>query len=125
MDQDDRSSRDRNADPGRISLGGIHRGIVRDYSENADSGAPKSGALGRYFRDVGYGYQWWSARVDDHHLNYAAGHGGNLIVLLDGLDMVIVVTSDPFHGQHDDEAWKYEQANFNLVGAFIKSLPRE
>ncbi|UCF79557.1 MAG: serine hydrolase [Candidatus Eiseniibacteriota bacterium] len=100
------------------------RESLETYTENANSGAPRSGRIGRYFRDIGYGYQWWSARVGDHHFNYAAGHGGILIVLLDEFDMVIVVTSDPFLGQHDAEAWKHEQANFNLVGKFIKHLPK-
>ena len=81
--------------------------------------------VGRYFRYLGYGYQWWSARVGDHHLDFAWGHGGQLIVLLDELDMIIVVTADPLFGQHDDRAWKHEQANINLVGKFIKSLPKE
>jgi CubicO group peptidase (beta-lactamase class C family) len=96
---------------------------LQTYSENANSGAPQSGRTGRYFRDIGYGYQWWSARAGEHHLNFAAGHGGQLIILLDELDMIIVVTADPFYLQHDGEAWKHEQANFNLVGKFIKSLP--
>ena len=39
--------------------------------------------------------------------------------------MVIVVTSYPFYLQHDDEAWRHEQANFNLVGRFINSLTKE
>jgi CubicO group peptidase (beta-lactamase class C family) len=77
------------------------------------------------FRDIGYGYQWWSASVGDHRVNFAWGHGGQLIVLLDKFDMVIVVTADPFHQQHDDESWKHEKASFNLVGKFIKSLPSE
>jgi CubicO group peptidase (beta-lactamase class C family) len=101
------------------------RGSLQSYSENLNSGAPTSGRIGRYFRDMGYGYQWWSASAGDHHFNYAAGHGGQLIVLLDDLNMVIVVTSEPFYLQHDDEAWKHEQANINLVGKFIKSLPKE
>jgi len=84
---------------------------LQAYSENVSSGA--------------YGYHWWSAKVGDHHFDYAAGHGGQLIVLLDELDMVIVVTSDPFYLIHTSEAWKHEQANFNLVGKFIKSLPKE
>ena len=78
---------------------------------------------GPYFRDIGYGYQWWSARVGEHRVNYAAGHGGQLIILLDDLDMVIVTTSAPFYLVHDSEAWKHQQANYNLVGKFIKSLP--
>jgi len=82
-----------------------------------------SNYLGPYLRDVGYGYQWWSARVGDHQFDYAWGHGGQLIVVLDEFDMVVVVTAYPFHLQHDDESWRHERANLNLVGKFIKSLP--
>jgi CubicO group peptidase (beta-lactamase class C family) len=99
------------------------RESLQSYSEGLNSGAPEDGRVGRYFRDLGYGYQWWSARVGSHHADYAAGHGGQLIILLDDLDMVIVVTSAPFYLVHNSEAWKHEQANFNLVGKFIKSLP--
>ena len=77
------------------------------------------------FRDIGYGYQWWSARAGEHHVNFAWGHGGQLIVLVDELDMVIVVTADPFWLQHDDQSWKHEKANINLVSEFINSLPTD
>jgi hypothetical protein len=79
--------------------------------------------VGRYLHDVGYGYQWWSASAGDHDFDFAWGHGGQLIVLLDDLDMIVVVTADPFHLQHDDESWRHERANLNLVGKFIESLP--
>jgi CubicO group peptidase (beta-lactamase class C family) len=98
---------------------------LQTYSENVSTGAPNSGKIGRYFREIGYGYQWWSARAGDHYFNYAAGHGGQLIVLLDEFDMVIVTTADPFWQQHDGQSWKHEKAIINLVGAFIKSLPSE
>ena len=79
-----------------------------------------------HFRDIGYGYQWWSARAGEHHVNFAWGHGGNLIVLVDGLDMVMVVTADSFYGKEAHwDSWKYEKANVNLVGEFINSLPSE
>ncbi len=81
--------------------------------------------IGRYFRDIGYGYQWWSATVGDHHVDYAAGHGGQLIVLLDEYDMVIVTTADPFYLVHTGESWKNEKACFDLVGRFVDSLPSE
>jgi len=102
----------------------VHDSLQR-YSEdiNVTGGFPANWGLS--FRDVGYGYQWWSARVGEHHFDLAWGHGGQLIVLLDELDMVIVVTSDPFYLQHDAESWKHELANVNLVGEFIKSLPSE
>jgi CubicO group peptidase (beta-lactamase class C family) len=95
------------------------------YSEeiNATGGFPANWGLS--FRDIGYGYQWWSARVGDHHFNLAWGHGGQLIVLLDDLDMVIVTTTYPFYLQHDAESWQHELATINLVGKFIESLPSE
>lgn len=79
---------------------------------------------GRYFRDLGYGYQWWSAMVDGRRFDFAWGHGGQLIVLLHELDMVVAVTADPFWGRHDDTSWRHEQSVINLVGKFIASLPK-
>jgi len=79
--------------------------------------------VGRYFGDIGYGYQWWSATVGDYHVDYAHGHGGQLIVLIDALDMVIATTAYPFWLEHTGESWRHEKACFNLVGRFIDSLP--
>jgi hypothetical protein len=40
--------------------------------------------------------------------------------------MIIAFAADPFYGKDLYwQAWKYEQANINLVGKFIKSLPKE
>jgi len=80
---------------------------------------------GHYFRDIGYGYQWWSARAGDHRFDFAWGHGGNLIILLSELDMIIVTTANPLHELPGKAGWKYEGAIINLVGKFIKSLPKE
>ena len=98
---------------------------LQRYSEdiNLTGGFPANWGLS--ISDIGYGYQWWSASIGEHHFDYAAGHGGQLIVLVDEFDMVIVVTSYPFYLQHDAEAWKHELAIINLVGEFIKSLPSE
>jgi CubicO group peptidase (beta-lactamase class C family) len=101
------------------------RESLQNYSRDAWISKDKLNYAGRYFHDLGYGYQWWSASVGDYRFNFAWGHGGQLIVLLDEYDMVIVVTSFPFWRQHDDESWKHERANINLVGKFIKSLTSE
>ena len=79
--------------------------------------------VGRNWDDNAYGYQWWSIRAGDYRYNLAWGHGGQQIVLVDDLDMVIVVTVDPLHGQHGDEPWKLEKASLNLVADFVASLP--
>ncbi len=102
------------------------RDSLQRYSEGLyNSLEDRLWGRGRYLRDIGYGYQWWSARAGDHHLNYALGHGGQLVALLDELQMVIVVAADPFYAQHDEESWKHELAHLGLVSNFIKSLPRK
>jgi len=74
------------------------------------------------FRDIGYGYQWWSANVGDYHVNFAWGHGGQLIVLVEDLDMVVVTTSYPFWLEHNNRSWKHEKAIITMVSKFINSL---
>ena len=100
-----------------ISADWVHDSL-QTYSEDAWDN------VGR-FRDIGYGYQWWSANAGEHHVNFAWGHGGQLIVLVDEFDVVIVVTADPFYLVHTSESWKHEKANITLVSEFINSLPSE
>ena len=96
---------------------------LKSYSRDINFTGWFSSRAGRYFRDLGYGYQWWSARVGDHRFNYAWGHGGNLIILLEELDMVIVTAADPLYVILGSESWKYEGAIINMVGKFISKLP--
>lgn len=79
--------------------------------------------IGRNYKDMGYGYLWWSAWAGGRRWNFAWGHGGQQIAVLDDMDMVIVVTADPLVGAHGDEPWKYEKQNLNLVADFIADLP--
>lgn len=74
------------------------------------------------FRDIGYGYQWWSANAGDYHVNFAWGHGGQLVVLVKDLDMVVVTTAYPFWLEHNDQSWKHEKAIITMVSEFISSL---
>ncbi len=115
--------------------GGVHDGkqiVPADWVEaslerysdidNFTGGFPANWGL--HPSDVGYGYQWWSATAGEHRFDFAAGHGGQYIALVNELDLVVVTTSDPFVGVHDAESWKHELANFNLVSDFIESLPK-
>jgi CubicO group peptidase (beta-lactamase class C family) len=97
---------------------------LQRYSEGIKRGGEISSKYGS-FRDLGYGYQWWSGRAGNHYFNDASGHGGNYIILLDELDMIIVTTADPMHGIFGSESWKHEGAINNIVGEFISSLPSE
>jgi len=81
--------------------------------------------VGRNWGDNGYGFQWWSIKAGNYRYNLAWGHGGQQIVLLDDLDMMIVFLADPLHLKHGDEPWRIEKANLNLVADFVASLPEE
>ena len=97
---------------------------LQSYSEKVNTSGVNSGKVGRYFHNIGYGYQWWSAKVGEHHFNFAWGHGGQLIILLKDYNMVIVVTADSFYGKEKHwNAWKHEKGIINLTGKFIKYLP--
>jgi len=98
---------------------------VKESLQRHSEGGWISKKLGRYFGDLGYGYQWWSARVDDHDVDFAWGHGGQLIVLLEELDMIVVTTASPLHDLPPADGWKYEKTIIDLVGEFVKSLPSE
>ncbi len=95
------------------------------YSEGINRSDEPGSRTGRYFRDIGYGYQWWSATAGAHHFDYAAGHGGNLIILLHDLDMIIVTTADPLYELPAAAGWRYEGGIIDVVGKFIASLPKE
>ncbi len=94
------------------------------YSEsiNISGWLPWSSRYGHY-RDLGYGYQWWSASAGDHQFNYASGHGGNQIIVLDDLNMVIVASADRLFADFGDGAWDRERAIIDMLGKYIGSLP--
>jgi CubicO group peptidase (beta-lactamase class C family) len=100
-----------------IPVGWVHDSL-QTYSEHARDNIGD-------FRDIGYGYQWWSARAGERQVNFAWGHGGQLIVLVDELNLVIVVTADPFYLEHNSESWKHEKAHISLIADFISALPGE
>ena len=78
-----------------------------------------------HFHDIGYGYHWWSAKINNHRINFAWGHGGQLIVLLDHLNMAVVTAAYPYRKEYSRTQWKNEKAIFKTVSKFIKSLPSE
>lgn len=69
-----------------ISADFVQESLQR-YSENINISEWIPGLTSRigYYRDLGYGYQWRSAKAVGHQCYYAAGHGGNQTRLLDEL----------------------------------------
>jgi CubicO group peptidase (beta-lactamase class C family) len=54
-------------------------------------------------RSDGYGYQWWTTRVDLHDSFVASGFGGQRIQVVPDLDLVVVITSDAAQERGDAE----------------------
>jgi CubicO group peptidase (beta-lactamase class C family) len=77
--------------------------------------------IGRNVRNMGYGYQWWSIRCGDHRCNLAWGHGGQVIMIVPSLNLVVVVKADPFNDQ-SSYSWEAERANINLAADFVAGL---
>jgi hypothetical protein len=47
------------------------------------------------------------------------------IVVLEEDDIVIVLLAYPFFLEHNDQSWRNEKANLNLVADFIAALPAD
>lgn len=78
---------------------------------------------GPKFKDWAYGYLWWAARAGDHHVDFAWGHGGNFIFLVRELDLMVVVTANPWYGEpSSSKQWRHEKKHLNMVGGFLKKL---
>jgi len=69
-----------------------------------------------------YGYLWWSGVSGSHRFNFAWGHGGQLICVIQDLDMVIVTTAKGLGGQFGQDAWRQESEVLELAGRLIASL---
>jgi len=73
-------------------------------------------------KQLEYGYLWWSGVSGPHRFNFAWGHGGQLICVIQDLDMVIVTTATGLGGQFGQDAWRQESAVMELAGRLIASL---
>jgi CubicO group peptidase (beta-lactamase class C family) len=87
--------------------------------------SPRARADVAGFRDLGFGYQWWSARVGERDVSFAWGRGGQLILLDRDRRMVVVTTADPRRGPQPGwgSAWRLEQRTLEAVSTFIAALP--
>jgi len=72
-------------------------------------------------RELDYGFMWWSGDAGPHGVDFAWGHGGQLIVLVSDLRMVVVAKARPQPG-FDNASWQQESAVMNLVFHFVASL---
>ena len=63
-----------------------------------------------------YGYGWWARPMAGHDVRLAWGYGGQFIFVVPGLDLTIVVTSDP---NPDRRGGDHLDAIYEIVAQFI------
>ncbi len=68
-----------------------------------------------------YGYLWWSGTSGSHTIWFAWGHGGQMIVTIKELNIVIVATAAPQPG-FDSKSWQKESSVMELVGRYISGI---
>lgn len=101
----------------------LPRDWVRDSLKAWSTDPEPALTPGPTFEDWEYGYLWWGATAGDHRVDFAWGHGGNFIFLVRELDLMVVVTANPWYGEPSSaKQWRHEKAHLNLVGRFLKSL---
>ncbi len=71
----------------------------------------------KHFEDFGYGYQWWIAQAGGYDVYFALGHGGQIIVNVPELNMIIVTTA---HWEVSPETSGIQiNSELNLIANFI------
>jgi len=74
-----------------------------------------------HISDLKYGYLWWTGTCGSRQIWFAWGYGGQMIALVDELDLV-VVTSASVNYASEDQAWPKSKAILELVGRLVKEL---
>jgi CubicO group peptidase (beta-lactamase class C family) len=69
-----------------------------------------------------YGYLWWMGELNGYPVCFALGHGGQYVLLVSALDMIVVSTADP---QFDwDVADEHERAILHIIGTYVLGAVR-
>ena len=74
-----------------------------------------------HIHNLGYGYMWWSGISGDHNIWFAWGHGGQMVVIINDLNMVVVSTASVPPGVNT-EAWQKSKQVMEIVGRLIENL---
>jgi len=72
---------------------------------------------GSDFEEAGYGFLWYVGKMNNYQIYFAAGHGGQFILNVPKLNMVIVTTAEWW--LMDSPAWSQMQAILNFISSEI------
>jgi CubicO group peptidase (beta-lactamase class C family) len=89
---------------------------VEESTKPFYSGSKSWGSL----QNAGYGYQWWSGLLSGHPVVFALGHGGQYILLVPDIDLIVVTTADPpYSGNYWDKADEQERAILGIIDTYF------
>ena len=74
-----------------------------------------------YIHSLKYGYLWWSGTCGSHQIWFAWGHGGQMVVIIPGLNMVVVTTAY-YPELFDPDAWYKTKVIMELIGKLIEQI---
>jgi CubicO group peptidase (beta-lactamase class C family) len=72
-------------------------------------------------RDEGYGYQWWMGTLGGYDIFFAAGKGGQYIIAVPEIDLVIVTATD---GESWVGDWQQNQEILRLLDRYVLQAVR-
>jgi CubicO group peptidase (beta-lactamase class C family) len=89
---------------------------VRKSLQNS---APNSQTIGPWgpMTDIGYGYLWWLGKLRGYKVFMAIGHGGQFVVCVPNLDLIVVTNSNAYIGW--TEAGENELSALDLIANWI------
>ena len=64
---------------------------------------------------------WWSGKSGTHDIWFAWGHGGQLVVIINDLNMVVVSTAS-VPSEVNSDAWQKTKVIMELVGKLIEQI---
>jgi len=66
--------------------------------------------------EPGYGYQWWLGRLAGREVFFASGKGGQLVLCVPSLQMIVVTTNN---GESWQTEWRQIQETFDLLARYV------
>lgn len=78
---------------------------------------PQSNLAWGKMTNISYGMLWWTGKINGYEVRTAIGHGGQFVMLVPALDLIIVTTANAYVGW--DEADYNEQQIINIIGEYI------
>ncbi len=67
--------------------------------------------------DIGYGYLWWLGKMNDYNVELGIGHGGQFIIMIKELDLLVVTTAEAYEDW--EQADIQERGILSLVADYI------